>query len=30
MNIFEKLSEIQAELKAPKGQFNKLGGYNGL
>ncbi len=27
MNIYEKLSNIQAELKAPKGQFNKFGGY---
>lgn len=27
MNIFEKLSNIQNELKAPKGQFNKFGGY---
>ena len=28
MNIYEKLSAIQAELKAPKSQFNKFGGYN--
>lgn len=28
MNIYEKLSEIQAELKAPKSQINKFGGYN--
>ncbi len=27
MNIYEKLSNIQNELKAPKGQFNKFGGY---
>lgn len=27
MNICEKLSNIQNELKAPKGQFNKFGGY---
>ena len=27
MNIYEKLSNIQAELKAPKGQFNKFGNY---
>ena len=27
-NIFEKLSNIQQELKAPKNQFNKFGGYN--
>lgn len=27
MNIYEKLSEIQNELKAPKGQFNKFGNY---
>lgn len=27
MNIFEKLSNIQNELKAPKGQYNKFGGY---
>lgn len=27
MNIFEKLSEIQNELKAPKNQYNKFGGY---
>lgn len=27
MNIFEKLSAIQLELKAPKNQFNKFGGY---
>lgn len=28
MNIYEKLSAIQCELKAPKSQFNKFGGYN--
>lgn len=28
MNIFEKLMNIQSELKAPKAQFNKFGGYN--
>lgn len=28
MNIYEKLSAIQQELKAPKNQFNKFGGYN--
>lgn len=28
MNILEKLSAIQIELKAPKNQFNKFGGYN--
>ena len=27
MNIYEKLLNIQSELKAPKGQFNKFGGY---
>jgi rubrerythrin len=27
MNITEKLSAIQAELKAPKNQFNKFGNY---
>ena len=27
MNIYEKLQRIQAELKAPKGQFNSFGGY---
>lgn len=27
MNIYEKLSNIQTGLKAPKGQFNKFGGY---
>ena len=28
MNIYEKLSEIQAELKAPKNQWNSFGKYN--
>ncbi len=28
MNIYEKLAEIQAELKAPKNQYNSFGGYN--
>ena len=28
MTIFEKLSAIQAELKAPKNQFNEYGGFN--
>lgn len=28
MNIYEKLSEIQAELKAPKNQWNEFGKYN--
>lgn len=28
MNIYEKLLCIQSELKAPKGQFNKFGGYS--
>lgn len=28
MNIYEKLSAIQTELKAPKNQFNKFGRYN--
>ena len=27
MSIYEKLSAIQQELKAPKGQFNSYGGY---
>lgn len=27
MNIYEKLSAIQNELKAPKNQFNKFGNY---
>lgn len=28
MNIYEKLSNIQAELKAPKSQYNEFGKYN--
>lgn len=28
MNIYEKLAKIQAELKAPKNQYNSFGGYN--
>jgi len=28
MSIHKKLSAIQAELKAPKGQFNSFGKYN--
>lgn len=28
MNIYEKLMNIQAELKAPKNQFNSFGKYN--
>ena len=28
MSIYEKLLEVQKELKAPKGQYNKFGGYN--
>ena len=27
-NIYKKLMAVQAELKAPKGQYNKFGGYN--
>ena len=27
MNIYKKLLNIQTELKAPKGQTNKFGGY---
>ena len=27
MNIYEKLLNVQVELKAPKGQLNKFGGY---
>jgi hypothetical protein len=27
MNIYEKLGVVQAKLKAPKGQYNKFGGY---
>lgn len=25
-NIYKKLMAVQAELKAPKGQYNKFGG----
>ena len=28
MNIYEKLSNIQQELKAPKNQYNKFGNYS--
>ena len=28
MNIYEKLSNIQQELKAPKNQYNSIGGYS--
>ena len=28
MNIYEKLSNIQQELRAPKNQYNSFGGYN--
>lgn len=28
MNVYEKLQQVQSELKAPKNQFNKFGGYN--
>lgn len=28
MTIYEKLLKVQLELKAPKGQINKFGGYN--
>ena len=27
MGVYEKLLAVQSELKAPKGQFNKFGGY---
>lgn len=27
-NVYEKLMEVQAELKAPKGQYNSFGKYN--
>lgn len=27
MNVYEKLSAVQTELKAPKGQLNSFGGY---
>ena len=28
MNIYEKLTEVQNELKAPKSRYNKFGDYN--
>jgi len=28
MNIYQKLTELQVRLKAPKGQFNSFGKYN--
>lgn len=28
INFYEKLSHVQNELKAPKGQYNKFGGYS--
>ena len=28
MNIHEKLQQVQSDLKAPKNQYNKFGGYN--
>lgn len=28
MSIYEKLLSIQTELKVPKSQYNKFGGYN--
>lgn len=28
MNVFEKLANVQASLKAPKGQYNTFGKYN--
>ena len=28
MNIREKLQQVQSDLKAPKNQYNKFGGYN--
>jgi hypothetical protein len=28
MSIYTKLAQIQAELRAPKGQFNNFGGYS--
>lgn len=27
LNVYQRLQKIQQELKAPKGQFNKFGGY---
>ena len=28
MTIYEKLTKVQGELKAPKGQYNSFGKYN--
>lgn len=28
MSVYEKLMNIQQELKAPKGQHNEFGNYN--
>ena len=28
MNVYEKLMNIQANLKAPKGQYNSFGKYS--
>ena len=28
MNVYEKLCHVQRELRAPKNQYNKFGGYN--
>ena len=28
LNFYEKVTKVQTELKAPKGQFNKFGNYN--
>ena len=28
MEFFEKIIAVQTKLKAPKGQYNKFGGYN--
>lgn len=28
MNVYEKLCQVQKELRAPKSQYNKFGGYN--
>ena len=28
MTIYEKLTKVQEELKAPKGQYNSFGKYN--
>ena len=27
MSVYEKLSKVQTELKAPKGQYNSFGKY---